>query len=81
MVRWQHPLCWKLSTQKVTGPAAGCFAGMQLHKLPKPLVGARPLPATVVRITNPLDHVTHEVELKIHSGELLSERNGHGFIS
>lgn len=54
---------------------------MQLHKLPKPLVGARPLPATVVRITNPLDHVTHEVELKIHSGELLSERNGHGFIS
>lgn len=25
--------------------------------------------SAVVRITNPLDHVTHEVELKIHPGE------------
>lgn len=63
------PLGLVTINSKVTGPAAGCMAGMQSHKLHEPRMGARPLPAAVVRITNPLDHVTHEVELKIHSGE------------
>ncbi len=60
--------------QRTTPPLALAIATSRAHHQPARVSKYRARlacssPCTaVVRITNPLDHVTHEVELKIHPG-------------